>query len=66
MTDSTMISVTGMDWIVLTALLLSLAFVAAWILSPALRARIERPKYRFLADVRGYDRIQANGGDRSN
>lgn len=48
---------TAMDWIVLIAVMFALAFVAAWICSPALRKWIERPKYRFLADVKGYDRV---------
>lgn len=34
----------------------TLAFVAAWALSPALRAWIERPKFTFLDEVEGYDR----------
>jgi hypothetical protein len=41
----------------------SLAFVLAWLLRPDLRAWIERPKYRFLADVRRYDRAQPGTGD---
>ena len=47
---------TTMDLVVLIAVLCALVFVAAWIVSPALRAWIERPKYRFLADIEGYDR----------
>jgi hypothetical protein len=50
-------ALTAMDWIVLIALIFALAFVAAWISSPTLRAWIERPKYRFLADVEDYDRV---------
>jgi hypothetical protein len=48
-------TVTAMDGIVLIAVGFTLVFVAAWISSPTLRAWIERPKYRFLADVKGYD-----------
>jgi hypothetical protein len=48
---------TTMDLIVLIAVIFALAFVAAWICSPTLRAWIERPKYRFLADTEGYDRV---------
>jgi hypothetical protein len=48
---------TTMDLIVLIAVVFALAFVAAWICSPTLRAWIERPKYRFLADVEDYDRV---------
>jgi hypothetical protein len=44
------------DLIVLGSLVLAAAFVAAWALSPRLRRRIERPKHRFLEDVREYDR----------
>jgi hypothetical protein len=40
-----------MDLIVLLAGVFAVAFVIAWLLSPRLRAWIERPKYRFLADV---------------
>jgi hypothetical protein len=45
----------AMDLIVLVAVLFALVFVAAWASSPTLRAWIERPKYRFLADVEDYD-----------
>lgn len=47
----------AMDLIVLIAIVFALVFFAAWISSPTLRAWIERPKYRFLADVEGYDRV---------
>ena len=53
----TMTMMTGMDWIVLIAVGFALAFLAAWISSANLRAWIERPKYRFLADVESYDRV---------
>jgi hypothetical protein len=46
----------AMDWIVLLALLFTLVFLAAWVFSPGLRAWIEKPKYRFLADVEAHDR----------
>ena len=49
---------TAMDVIVAFALLFTLAFLAAWLLSPRLRAWVERPKYRFQADVRAYDQVQ--------
>jgi hypothetical protein len=48
----------GMDFIVLAVLIFVVVFFAAWLSSPALRAWIERPKYRFLADVEDYDRAQ--------
>jgi hypothetical protein len=49
-------SITAMDLIVLIAVVFAVLFLAAWVTSPALRAWIERPKYRFLADVESYDR----------
>jgi hypothetical protein len=51
--------------IVYGSLGLSLAFLAAWARSPALRAWIERPKYRFLDAVSAYDRVtRSPAGDR--
>ena len=47
-----------MDWIVLLAGVFTVLFLAAWIVSPRLRVWIERPKYRFLADVQSYDQRQ--------
>jgi hypothetical protein len=47
-----------MDGIVLLAVGFALVFFAAWMVSPNLRVWIERPKYRFLADVQSYDEIQ--------
>ena len=49
---------TAMDVIVGLALLFTLAFLAAWLISPRLRAWVERPKYRIQVDVRAYDQIQ--------
>ncbi len=49
---------TAMDVIVGLALLFTLAFLAAWLFSTRLRAWVERPKYRFQADVRAYDQKQ--------
>ena len=54
----TIFQLTAMDVIVGLALLFTLAFLAAWLVSPRLRAWVERPKYRFQADVRAYDQIQ--------
>jgi hypothetical protein len=51
----------AMDLIVLVVALFTVIFVAAWLLSPTLRTWIERPKYRFLADVEDYDRAQQGG-----
>jgi hypothetical protein len=47
-----------MDAIVLTALVCAAVFIVAWLLRPDLRAWIERPKYRFQANVRSYDQAQ--------
>ena len=38
------------------AVFLSVAFVVAWLVSPRIRAWVERPKYRFQDAVREYDR----------
>ena len=46
---------TALDFVVLSAILLAIAFTAAWACSAKLRNWIERPKYRFLVDVEGYD-----------
>jgi hypothetical protein len=53
-----MLHLTAMDVIVGLSLLFALAFLAAWIFSPALRAWVERPKYRFQENVRRYDQMQ--------
>lgn len=42
----------AMNWVVGTALVLAAGFVAAWVFSPRLRARIERPKLRFQERLR--------------
>ena len=55
----------AMDFIVPIAVVFALVFLAAWISSPTLRAWIERPKYRFLAEVEGYDRVIKKGGPSS-
>ena len=54
--------------IVFSAIVFALAFFAAWLARPDLRAWIERPKYRFQANVQSYDKVQAarlNSGKRS-
>lgn len=56
---------TMMDGVVLAAGAFAVLFFAAWLASPALRAWIERPKYRFQANVQDYDQSTANGGDHS-
>jgi hypothetical protein len=52
-----------MDAIVLTAIVSAAVFVAAWLLRPDLRAWIERPKYRFQANVRSYDQARSATGE---
>lgn len=47
---------TGMDLIVFIAVGFAILFSVAWACSPKLRVWIERPKYRFLAEVQEYDR----------
>jgi hypothetical protein len=51
-------SMSLMDLIVLLAGAFAVIFLVAWIVSPRLRVWIERPKYRFLADVQRYDQGQ--------
>jgi membrane protein implicated in regulation of membrane protease activity len=38
------------NWIVAVVTLFALAFVLIWFLVPRFRARVERPKYRMLAN----------------
>ena len=52
-----MFHLTAMDVIVGLAVLFALVFLAAWLISPRLRAWVERPKYRFQANVRAYDQV---------
>jgi sulfite exporter TauE/SafE len=58
-------SFSAMDFIVLAALLFAIGLVIAWALSPSLRGWIERPKHRFLDDVKDYDRAQQGGHRRA-
>lgn len=49
--------------IVLASLGLAAAFVVAWLVRPAFRERIERPKHRFQDDLRQHDRdCRGEGG----
>jgi hypothetical protein len=48
----------AMDLIVGLAVLFAVLFFTAWLVSPRLRAWVERPKYRFQANVRRYDETQ--------
>jgi hypothetical protein len=49
------------DIIVLTSMAFALGFVAAWLVSPNLRAWIERPKHRFHEAAKEYDRRISSG-----
>ena len=51
-------TVSLMDIIVLLAGAFAVVFLIASLLSPRLRVWIERPKYRFLADVQEYDQVE--------
>jgi hypothetical protein len=55
------------DIIVVSSMALTVAFVIGWLVSPALRAWIERPKHHFQDAVRKYDEscgVGAAGGRR--
>jgi len=65
MAESMTQTMTMMDAIVLLAVAFALVFLAAWLVSPGLRTWIERPKYRFLADVQSYDQAQRQGKENS-
>lgn len=45
--------------IVFAAIGFAAVFFIAWLIRPDLRAWIERPKYRFQANVQSYDHIRA-------
>lgn len=51
------------DVIVVLSVLLSVAFVVAWLALPNLRAWIERPKYHFQEHVQRYDRERSREAD---
>ena len=51
---------TAMDLIVGLSVLFALAFLGAWIISPALRAWVERPKYRLQENMRRYDQAESD------
>ena len=47
--------------IVGAALVFAAGFLVAWLVRPDLRTWIERPKYRFQANVENYDHIRCGG-----
>ena len=46
------------DLIVFSSIVFIVVFFIAWAVRPDLRAWIEKPKYRFQANVRRYDQAQ--------
>ena len=44
--------------IVFSSIFFAVLFSAAWVAVPSLRDWIERPKYRFQANVQSYDKVQ--------
>lgn len=46
------------DLVVLASVAFAVAFVAAWLVSPALRTWVERPKHGFHEAVKEYDLAQ--------
>lgn len=48
--------------IVGASLVLTGAFILAWLLSPALRARIEQPKHQFQDSLRRYESARRGSG----
>lgn len=46
------------DLIVFSSVVFIVVFFVAWAVRPDLRAWIEKPKYRFQANVRKYDQVQ--------
>jgi hypothetical protein len=51
-----------MDAIVIAAGAFAAAFTGAWMFSPSLRGWIERPKFRFQANVQSYDQARRQAG----
>jgi len=47
------------DVIVYSSIAFAVVFLAVWLVVPDLRAWVERPKYRFQANVQSYDKVQA-------
>lgn len=48
------------DIIVLVSLVMTGAFVLGWLISPALRAWIERPKHQFQDALRQFERSRGS------
>jgi hypothetical protein len=49
------VDATAMNVIVAVALLFAVGFLAAWAMSPWLRAWIEKPSHQFQKNARAYD-----------
>jgi hypothetical protein len=57
------------DLIVFASIAFIALFFVAWVMRPDLRAWIEKPKYRFQANVQSYDETQKaakDGGGKGN
>jgi hypothetical protein len=52
------------DLIVFSSVGFVALFFVAWVLRPDLRAWIEKPKYRFQANVQSYDQAQKESKER--
>jgi hypothetical protein len=52
--------------IVFSAIGFAAAFFVAWLMRPDLRAWIERPKYKFQANVKNYDHARCSGPEGAN
>jgi hypothetical protein len=48
------------DVIVFSSVAFVALFLVVWVVRPDLRAWIERPKYRFQANVQSYDQAQSD------
>ena len=51
------------DIILILSVVLAAGFAVAWIVSPAFRRRIERPKHLFADQVRQYDEQYRDSDD---
>ncbi len=47
--------------IVFSAIGFAALYFIAWLIRPDLRAWVERPKYKFQANVQSYDHARSNG-----
>lgn len=52
--------------IVFSAIAFAAVFLVAWLMRPGLRAWIERPKYKFQANVKNYDHARCSSPQEAN